>query len=283
MFLKRNRWMTIVIAASLSCALVLAGVACGDDDENGDGNGDGGDAETAAIEQSVTDAIAAWNAMDVETLLARFTDQGAIEAFGGGGETIEEVRAGLPEFIGSEPIEMPEFSGTSADGETGETTVQWTLGAVYERNRFPMVLQGEEWKIDGQEPESVEVPDGYTTIDVDLDEFSFTFDTAAASEGGQIAFAAENVGEQEHELGLARIPADADINELLMSEEEPEGLEFFGAVFASPGETPNLVLTEPLDAGRYIFVCFLPDTEEGVGEDGTPHAFKGMVSEFTVE
>ncbi len=122
---------------------------------------------------------------------------------------------------------------------------------------------------------------GVTPVEVDLDDFSFTYDTAAIAEAEQLAFRADNVGEQEHEISLARIPADADIDELLMSEAEPEGVEFLGGATAEPGDSANLVFVEPLGPGRYVMVCFLPDTSEG--EDGQPHALLGMVSEFTIE
>jgi hypothetical protein len=36
----------------------------------------------------------------------------------------------------------------------------------------------------------------------------------------------------------------------------------------------------PLEPGRYALVCFFPDTDD---PEMTPHAEKGMASEFTVE
>jgi hypothetical protein len=263
--------------------------ACDDDDDgdNGDntpaagetapaGNGDG---DEAALEQTVRDALAAWNASDAEGVLSYFTDQGAIESFGEEGSTIEEVRQFLPQFIG-EPIEPSEFEDTSVDGDTGETTVTWINGNAYEKLKFLFINEAGEWKIDGQEDLVVDIPDDATTIDVTLNDFSFTYDTAAAAEGGLLAFAAENEGEQPHEVALARIPADADINELLESEEEPAGVEFLGGAAAEPGDSVNLVFAEPLTPGRYLVACFLPDTSD---PEGTPHAYLGMVSEFTVE
>lgn len=290
------RWRTLIPAALLVFALAF-GVACDDDDDgNGDAtpgtdatsqvtapaNGDG-DEDTTAIEQAIRDAAAAWNASDVEALLASFTEQGALAAFAEGeeGATVEQLREVLPEFIGSEPIGDPEFEDTQVDGDSAETTVLWTFGNVYEHVRFSLVNEAGEWKIDGEERLTVDIPDGTETIDVEMDEFSFTYDVAAASAGGQIAFAADNVGEQEHEIALARIPADADINELLTSEEEPAGVEFIGGSSADPGDSTNLVFMNPLEPGRYLMVCFLPDTTEGA--EGQPHALLGMVSEFTIE
>jgi hypothetical protein len=95
-----------------------------------------------------------------------------------------------------------------------------------------------------------------------------------------IAFEAENVGEQDHEIALAKIPADADVQELLHTEDDVPGFEFIGGAGpAEPGDTINLVLTEGLEPGRYLMVCFLPDTDD---PEETPHAFKGMTAEFTL-
>jgi uncharacterized cupredoxin-like copper-binding protein len=148
---------------------------------------------------------------------------------------------------------------------------------------YDLVKQGDAWLIDGQEDGEVEVPDGTTEVNVDLNEFAFGLRTTDITDAaGPVALVANNVGEQEHEIGLARIPADANLDELLRTEEDVPGFEFLGGAGpVEPGDTANLVLTRPLEPGRYVLVCFLPDTAEG--SDGEPHAFKGMVSEFIVE
>lgn len=114
-----------------------------------------------------------------------------------------------------------------------------------------------------------------------LDEFAFGLDANLTA--GNVAFAVENQGEQPHEAILAKIDEGVDLEEALNSEEdEPEGIEVLGGVFeVQPGNSYNLVYTEELEAGRYAFVCFLPDLDEG--PDGTPHALKGMVLEFNIE
>ena len=43
-----------------------------------------------------------------------------------------------------------------------------------------------------------------------------------------------------------------------------------------PGDTRNIVFTDSLPDGRYVMLCFLPDT------DGAPHVSKGMWKEFRV-
>jgi len=129
----------------------------------------------------------------------------------------------------------------------------------------------------------VEVPAGTTVVQVDMNEFAYGVDTSAIVDAtGPFALEAKNVGKQTHMLGLARVPADANIDELLL-EDEPEGLEFIGGGDeVEPGASSNIVFVAPLDAGRYIMVCFLPDTDDESAE-GSFHYEKGMVKEFTVE
>ena len=51
-----------------------------------------------------------------------------------------------------------------------------------------------------------------------------------------------------------------------------------GALSAPLGTEPHVAIVRAeLEAGRYVAVCFVP-TKKGV-----PHAFEGMVHEFTVE
>ena len=224
-----------------------------------------------------------WNAKDVPGLVAAFTDEGLVATIGEPGATAAEVQAGLPEFIGEPPISDAEFSNTSVDGDTASTDVQSTLGNTLMAESYELVKQGDAWLISGQEDGEVEVPDGTTEVNVDLNEFAFGLRTTDITDAtGPIALVGNNVGEQEHEMGLARIPADANLDELLRTEEDVPGFEFIGGVGPiEPGDTASLVLTAPLEAGRYVLVCFLPDTAEG--SDGEPHAYKGMVSDLTVE
>jgi len=59
------------------------------------------------------------------------------------------------------------------------------------------------------------------------------------------------------------------------------GVTFVAGTGADPGQKNNLVFAEPLESGRYLMICFRPDTTEG--PNGTPHAVKGMVREFAVK
>jgi hypothetical protein len=165
--------------------------------------------------------------------------------------------------------------------------VQFTVGATGDASTFLLVDEAGTWKINAEEHLAVAVPDGVEAIPVDLNEFAFavnTDDIAAAD--SVMAFEANNVGAQAHELALARIPTDIPIETIVETilnnegEEPPPGVGFIGAVAdIPPGETDNLVLTSELTPGRYLMICLFPDTDDPAE---TPHAAKGMVTEFTI-
>ncbi len=294
---NQNLWagkLALVIAAGV---LALAGFsACGGDDdddtdgsptsgataaatEDSDDNGDG-----AEIEAAVLAAYDAWNAKDIDGLLAIFTEKGVNDVFElDEGTTIAVFREQLPEFIGEPPITSEGFENTEVDGASASTDVAEVQGILLANVQYLLIDDAGVWKIDGQEEIETAVPDGTTLVHVDLNEFAFGVNTNEIADApGAIAFEAGNVGEQEHELGLARIPADAVVEDLLRIEEDVPGFEFIGGVGPiAAGDTTNMVFTEALEPGRYLMVCFLPDTT--AGPEGEPHAFLGMYSEFTIE
>ena len=75
-----------------------------------------------------------------------------------------------------------------------------------------------------------------------------------------------------------KVPEALDIEEVLQSGQEPEGLQEIGFVEPlDPGEETTLLFTEPLGPGRYVLVCLVE------AADGQRHALKGMWAEFTIE
>jgi uncharacterized protein (TIGR02246 family) len=237
--------------------------------------------EVAAAEQTVRDVAAAWNANDVEAFAALFTDDGLNSAFGDGGNAPrEEIVASLEGQIGDGAIEIREIAPELTD-PGADVTVLWLSGHLLESYRFSLLLEDDAWKIDAQEELPVEVPVGAKVVNVDLTEFAFDFDTSQVTSDEVVIFEGHNAGTQPHHMVLAKIPEDANLDELLASEEEPPGVEDIGGgpPFA-PGETSTIMLGAPLDAGRYLMVCFLPDETDPAE---TPHALKGMVTDFTVE
>jgi len=244
------------------------------------------DEAAAAIEQTMRDAMAAWNGKDAAAFLAFFTDAGLSEIFGEGEPVArEQVAAMLPEIIGDPPLKLRELT-TEADADKGTAEVLWDSAPFLEHIRFAMVQEGGAWKIASQDYIDVDdVPDGTTMINVEARDFSFGVadqDIVAANGTGLIGFNITNAGKQTHHFGLFRLPPEGDAQELLRLEEDIPGLDVAGFTDPiAPGETNRAwVFIEPLEPGRYAMVCFLPDTSEG--PEGTPHAFKGMVHEFTV-
>ena len=239
-------------------------------------------AASAEAEQAVQDVADAWNASDVDAVAALFTDAGLSAVFGGGEPAArEEIVAGLEGEVGSGTIEIREISSETTDSGA-DVTVLWVSGRVLESYTFALVDDAGVWKIDNQETLPVDPPTGTSVVNVDLTEFSFTFDPALVTSASPVFFEGHNVGTQLHHMVLAKIPADANLDELLASEEEnPPGVEEIGGGPPfPPGESGTIALAAPLEPGRYVMVCFLPDTTDPAE---TPHAFKGMVSDFTVE
>ena len=104
-------------------------------------------------------------------------------------------------------------------------------------------------------------------------------DRKSKSHGGILIL--EDLGvslKEQHELALVSVPADADIVEGISQEEFPEDFEVKAVAGPwDPGTNTVARFTEELSAGRYALVCFVESA------DGTPHAFLGMVNEFTIE
>ena len=229
--------------------------------------------EEGAIEATVQAAVNAWNARDVGNFLNYWTEKGFEAEFGFPRSDIPQVS----EIIGDPPIIASTVENIAVTDGTATADVSLNFGPFSENAHWSLILEGGRWKIDDTASIAPEIPAGATVVDVQLDEYEFTYDQTAIAAGGNIAFGIENIGEESHELVLFQITTDAPFLDLLQSEEEePEGIEFLGAGEADPGESSAVVLSEPLEAGRYGIVCFFPSP------DGTPHAFLGMVSEFNV-
>jgi hypothetical protein len=237
--------------------------------------------EAAAAEQSVRDLAAAWNAREINAFGDGFTDAGLNSVFGSEEPmSREDILASVAEDIGDGALDIREISSELTD-PGADVTVLWVSGHVLEHFRFSLVLDGDDWKIDGQEELPVDVPAGLPVVNVDTDEFSFNFDAAQIEPGKRFTLQASNVGKQQHHLLMAKVPVGIDLQEALRSDEDIPGFESVGAMHPiEPGAKGTLVIEAPLEPGRYVFVCFLPDTDD---PEGTPHAFKGMATDFTIQ
>ena len=127
-----------------------------------------------------------------------------------------------------------------------------------------------------EESPSEEAASGEIAVAATEFDFGGVEETVAA---GATTFTFENVGEEMHELVLVRKKTDDPTEELLqLPEKEVEKkIEILGRTFAKPGETGKPLEAE-LTTGNYVMVCFVTSKEEK-----KPHAFLGMVRDFTVE
>lgn len=290
----RLRFAAAVLGAA---AIAAAGaVACGGDDDKKTAATSAPAAtaapatqvaspEKAAIETTAQKVFASWNAKDLTAFRQVVSDAGLVSIFGEDGQTVDEVLVDLQNFFGSEQIGDIKVSNVKVSGTTATADVQFAIFGSYEKNLWTLAKTGSDWKVDEEGDLVVDVPEGVKLVRLDVIEFAFGVDTSEITDGN-VAFELSNVGKQAHELGIASISADANIDDLIQQivdspEGDVPGVEFHGFIEAEVGATSNLVFTEPLSPGRYLMLCFLPDTAEG--PDGTPHAVKGMVKDFTVK
>lgn len=98
-------------------------------------------------------------------------------------------------------------------------------------------------------------------------------------EAGETTFVMQNDGEVRHELSFGKLLGDLSIEEVVQLPESQLGQEIErmreGIRPIEAGATGEVTID--LEPGRYGYVCFVA---EGTGR---PHAFEGMVGEFTVE
>jgi uncharacterized cupredoxin-like copper-binding protein len=274
----RTRHALVRIGAS---ALGLAGLglglaACDDDD--------GGSEEDVAAVQASIDAInQASLDGNTENIGDYVTEDGAQAIFGA---SIEDIQAD-PELIANESeadnfvADEIEVDGDEADAIGGfpgsEEPSVLSAPLIVE-----FVKEDDNWKANGMRAGDAEEPDGATTVAMELNEFAFEFDEGEIEAGTPVFFEVDNTGEQVHEMVLVRLEEGVVLEDAL-AEDEPEGVEFLGGVFGfEAGQEADVALSPGLEAGRYAFVCFLPDTSADNPEDQVPHAFLGMTKEFEV-
>jgi hypothetical protein len=254
-------------------ATLSVSVACGDDDDGGGNEADRDEIVATMTTLAVANGEEATQE-EIDFYLGHITD-GFVQAFGT--ESLEACAEDAPTCIGS-PLENPTVDPASVeiDGETATVVIESDEGD------FGVNLVKDEgvWKADGLFVSDDVIGEGTEIVDVDLVEFAFEGDLeSAAVKSGDFAFHFVNTGDQVHEAILIELPAEGEIEDLLVDESfEPEPI--FVKFPYGPGDESDAALSAPLEPGRYGLVCFLPDTDD---PEMTPHAFKGMVAEFAVE
>lgn len=111
----------------------------------------------------------------------------------------------------------------------------------------------------------------------------YSFETTIQEiEEGPVELVLTNMGAEEHQASIIRMPEGMTFDDLVgLAVEDPTGTKIFetiegfgGANGAAPGA--SVTATQYLEPGDYLLICLIP------GADGVPHAMKGMVKPFTV-
>lgn len=232
----------------------------------------------AEVEDTIRRAIQAENEGDVETFLALWTDDGLATYDNG---TREEIQAD-PSILGRDEVVIVEFGDIEVDGDTATAAVDAALEPTVHRVNFELIREEGSWRINGWSLGGhANVPAGEATVELSLTDYAFDVTAGSLSDGFR-GVRWTNIGAEEHEASLVRFTDDALTLESALeiaaeTQDIPEGVEFVGFFgYGAPGGEGTSYIDRDLEAGRYAFVCMIPS------EDGIPHAFKGMASEFTI-
>jgi plastocyanin len=119
--------------------------------------------------------------------------------------------------------------------------------------------------------------DGATVVDVVATDYAFQLGSDAIAPG-RTSLVLTNNGQEAHYIQLFKLAEGATVEQVMASQDGGDGLieGSWDSGVAAPGGDDEEALTLDLEPGTYGIACFIG------GADGTPHAFMGMTSEFTV-
>jgi hypothetical protein len=257
-------------------ALSAVAVACGDDDDSGKTPTAAAQSQDQKDVQAVIDKInTSLQNKDIDGLLAGFTDNGVKAIFL---SSKDDIKA-HPEDLQATPFTAGTITVSGTKASVTGTTNDPSNG--FDSPQVVNLVKGAGgWQVDGMESVNAKAPSGAKTVNIGMKEFEFDFTPSDIPSGKPILFHLKNTGAQAHFMDLAKIPADAKIDDLLnyQGDGPPPGVTDIGSSNpVAPGKEVDVAFNGKLDAGRYVLLCFMPDT------DGTPHAFKGMVADFTIK
>lgn len=197
-----------------------------------------------------------------------------------------EAQDGPPEFYFES--HLPGGGAVSTSGDSAVTSVSvvdlqagdWIIAGMYfSRPPVPFAVTG-EMPADLPEPES--------TATITMQEMSIEVTTGELVTGENL-IKVENIGEQPHYVEFGKFPDgttqenfEATLEFDMTGTPVPGMVDFREIQLVansgdmSPGVTMWMSVT--LEPGVYGALCFVPDTESG-----TPHAFMGMYTFFTIE
>jgi hypothetical protein len=250
--------------------LAFSLAACSDDDG-------GSSDDEAAVRSAIDGQIAAEASGDANAYLPHVTDNWLKTVVGG---TRDDVKAD-PSLFQSD--DAPQINDISVSGNKATAKISFNDPAsrlVY-GNEVDLVKEDGAWKSDVLHVVSAsDVPSSSKKVNVGLKEFAFDFSANQITSKDNLVFHVENKGKQSHMMVISKIPADANLQQLLQAEDTPPGVEDVGGAFLfSPGDEADVVLKDKLAPGRYVMLCFVGDEDD---PEHVPHVAKGMVSDFTV-
>lgn len=116
--------------------------------------------------------------------------------------------------------------------------------------------------------------------DIEIRMSDFTYAVTPDFSAGTHTIRLVNDGPQVHEVQLVKLDPGKTIQDYMAAsapgaQGPPPGRLMGGAGALSPGK--ENYWTVSFEPGTYAILCFVPDNA-----DGTPHAMKGMIKEFTI-
>ncbi len=262
------------MALLLISVLAILSSSCGDDPNESDA-----DAENE-IRTQLNAWVSAQHSADAETFLAHVTENWLATV---NNSTEEEVRANPSETLGGGTFTIGEIE---VSGKTAAVQIDvGPQGSLRYTQAIEAIKEGNTWKADRLYAASADnVPAEAKKVDIELDEWRFAFEEEQLQGGTPLVLRVRNNGDEPHMLVLVSLSNDANLRQLLELEppsprHQGSRQELGAAFFFGPDDpVAEVVLTETLTPGRYVFVCFVTSPGESV-----QHAAKEMFAEFTVE
>ena len=204
------------------------------------------------------------------------------------------AEAGPPEGDGAPDwyFQTEMAGGTAAFAGSAQAIIDLTPGEWVAWAGFPDAPQAPVGLTVTGEAGATPAAGAEPAADVTVTMFEYDFTIEGSLTSGSHVFAVTNVGAQPHEMFVLRTPeaiTEEQVGQILEMEMQggtpapdsdlPNPEEFIpvtGMSALSTGKTGWLPVT--LEAGTYIFICFVPDIESG-----QPHAYHGMYQVITVE
>lgn len=237
--------------------------------------------ELDAVSAALAACLSVGNA---DTVVALTTDRYLGQLFGGGEPLPASAYLTVAPELDVVPVRVVAIANARRVNATATAEVVSIVGnqVLRERWRFVQAPGAERapgqiiWQLDAVAPLAVDPPRGATRLNLTLQDYAMTIDTAVAGE--DVVLQGTNVGAEDHEMLVLRFEGGLTTADLLRAAGPalPDGVRYIGQATVPTGAEADLVLTG-LEPGSYTVVCLLPTTQ------GIPHLALGEVASFEVE